>query len=189
MEQTISEKIRIDAGNLALDALGYYYIYSQKIKKLERWLKASKVLGIIVPVFLGGMLSTYSTYPEFIQATLLITGPIALGQLVLSAYLTITGADEALVSHSSRAAEYNILAQSFTQLMRYPDNDEQIFKGRFELLQERERQIGKGNLGVSDKERRKGMRYGLWINQRKCAGCKETPKSLEPSNCNVCGNF
>lgn len=189
MEQSITEKIRIDAGNLSLDASGYYYIYSEKIKEIEKWLKASKVLGIIVPVFLGGMLSTYSTYPQLIEATLVITGPIALGQLILSAYLTITGADEELVKFSSKAAEYYILSQSFSEIMRYPNADEKDLKSQFDLLKERERQIGRGNLEVTDKERRMGMRYGLWINQRSCISCKQVPSSLSPTSCETCGKF
>ncbi|MGW4750469.1 mobilome CxxCx(11)CxxC protein, partial [Streptomyces sp. NPDC004290] len=43
--------------------------------------------------------------------------------------------------------------------------------------------------GVTDKERRRGMRATLRKFQRQCAGCQLVPTSLTPSDCDVCGRF
>jgi mobilome CxxCx(11)CxxC protein len=42
---------------------------------------------------------------------------------------------------------------------------------------------------INDKELRMGMKYGLRMFKVKCDGCGEVPKSLETTNCNICGNF
>lgn len=189
MEESTKEKVRTDCWNKAIDAAGYYYIYSQKIKSIEKWLKFSKIMGIILPVFLGGMLSTYSAYPDLITFSLWITSPLAVIQLVLSAVLTVKGSDENLVKYSSMAAEYSILDEALRRLGRYPIEDEIDYKNQFDILMERERGIGKGNLSVTDGEKRMGMRYALREQSRKCAGCKMVPVSMHPTNCDVCGNF
>ena len=48
---------------------------------------------------------------------------------------------------------------------------------KYEILTEREKGIGKGNIDVTDKEKRIGMRFGLRELSRECVGCKQTPLS------------
>ena len=42
---------------------------------------------------------------------------------------------------------------------------------------------------ITDEEKRMGMRATLRQFQRECANCKQTPVSMVPSECGVCGNF
>lgn len=188
MENNI-EKLRQDCWDKTLDAIGFGYIYQMKIQRLNLWLRASKILGIVIPVFLGGVLTSAYNTPEYLKMAIWITSPFALGQLVLSTILTINGADENLMKYSTKAAEYSVLETEFRQMARYPDKNEFEYLKRFEILIEREKGIGKGNLEVNDKEKRIGMRFGLRELSRACVGCEKVPLSMKATDCDICGNF
>ena len=188
MENNI-EKIRQDCWDNTLDAIAYSYIYQLKIKSINFWLRISKILGIIIPVFLGGVLTSTYNSPEYISMAFWIKSPLELGQLVLSTILTINGADENVLKYSTKAAEYSVIETEFRQMARYPNSDEFEYLKKFEILIEREKGISKANLEVTDKEKRIGMRFGLRELSRKCVGCNEIPLSMNTSNCDICGNF
>ena len=188
MENNI-DKIRTDCWDKTLDAIGFGYIYQLKIKEINYWLRISKVLGIIIPVFLGGILTSTYNSPEYISMAIWITSPFALGQLVLSTILTINGADENVLKYSTKAAEYSVIETEFRQMARYPNSNEFEYLKKFEILIEREKGISKANLEVTDKEKRIGMRFGLRELSRECVGCNEKPLSMIASNCDICGNF
>jgi mobilome CxxCx(11)CxxC protein len=188
MEDNI-EKIRKDCWDKTLDAIGYGYIYQVKIKKINFWLRISKILGIVIPVFLGGILTSAYNSPEYISLAIWITSPIALFQLILSTILTINGADDNILKYSTKAAEYSVIENEFRQMARYPNSDEFEYLKKFEILIEREKGIGKANLEVSDREKRMGMRFGLRELSRKCVGCELIPLSMKSTNCEICGNF
>jgi len=188
MENNI-DKIRQDCWDKSLDAIGFGYIYQIKIKKINFWLRISKILGIVIPVFLGGVLTSAYNSENYLELVVLITTPIALFQLVLSTILTINGADENILKYSTKAAEYSVIETEFRQLARYPNDNEFEYLKKYEILIEREKGIGKGNLEVSDKEKRIGMRFGLRELSRECVGCGKTPLSMKPTKCDICGNF
>lgn len=188
MENTI-EKIRQDCWDKTLDCIGLSYIYQLKIKRINRWLRVSKVLGIVIPVFLGGVLTSSLNFREVIEVAIWVTTPIALFQLILSTILSINGADDNLLKYSTKAAEYSIIETEFRQLARYPDQNELEYVKKFEILLERDKGITKGSLDITDKEKRIGMRFGLRELSRECVGCKKTPLSMKPTNCDICGNF
>lgn len=183
------EKIRQDCWDKALDSIAFWYIFQMKIKRINSWLRLSKILGIAIPVFLGGILTSAYNFEQVISVAIWIATPIALTQLVLSTVLTLNGSDENLLKYSTKAAEYSVLESDFKKMARYPDNDESEYVKKFELLLEREKGVGKGNLEVTDKEKRIGMRFGLREYSRACAGCKKVPTSMDSTDCGICGNF
>lgn len=182
------EKIRQDCWDKTLDCIGNAYIYHIKIKRINKWLRVSKILGIIIPVFLGGVLTSYKS-ENYLEILIIITTPFALFQLVLSAILTINGADDNILKYSAKSAEYSVLDTEFKQMARYPIENESEYLKKYEILLEREKGIGKGNIEVSDKEKRIWMRFGLRELSRACVGCDETPLSMKSTNCDICGNF
>jgi mobilome CxxCx(11)CxxC protein len=42
---------------------------------------------------------------------------------------------------------------------------------------------------ITDNEKRMGMRYALREHERKCSNCDKIPKSMRPTDCDICGNF
>ena len=186
----IAKSIKQACWDKALDAFGYGYIYSKKIDKLNWWLRWTKVLGIMIPVLLGGILSSYVANRELLDLVVWITTPLAIFLLGLSSYLTIIGADEKVNGYSTKTAEYSLLNSEFENLAKLGDENDIVgLQKRFEILVERERGVAKGNYNVSDEYLRMGMCAGLREYKRACAGCKKVPTAIKSSDCDVCGNF
>lgn len=182
-------KIRQDCWDFALDCAAYYYIYTKKLKSIGVLLRISKVLGIIIPVLLGGTLASYGQNSSIITLAITITTPIALLQLCLSTYLTVIGMDEKFAEYNSMAASYSIIEGDFKMLAKYPLDNFDEYTKKFEILLEREKGISGANIDVTDKEKRMGMRFGLREYSRHCVGCKTVPLSMKSTNCDICGNF
>ena len=183
------KKIKTDSWDKALDALGYSYIYSKRIISISKWNRASKVLGILIPVMVGGILTTYYQNRDITDTVIVVAGVVSLIQLLISSYLSITGSDEKQSNYTSINAKYSLLNSEFESLAKFPPNDTTELFNKYNILIERERSISESNFNISDKENRLGMRYGLRNYRRDCAGCGKTPLSMNPTDCDVCGNF
>lgn len=189
MTEEEKKKIKTECWDKCIDTDGYSYIFSKRIEKLEIWLKWSKVLGIIIPVFLGGILASYSSNQNILNIAVFVTSPFALAQLLISTYLTVTGADEAMSLYSSKTAEFMLLHSEFEQLAKFPPPNIEELNQKFNILVEREKGLSKDNYKLKDSELRMGMRYALRNKRRQCAGCNIAPISMKPTDCDVCGNF
>lgn len=189
MEENLFNKMRQDCWDKALDSFAYSYIYSKRIESADFWLRWSKVLGIIVPVLLGGVVSSYYSNQTVMYWALLITTPIAIAQLVISTYLTVVGSDEKVKLYQSKSVEYSLLNSEIEHLAKYPSLNFNEYSKKYEILLERERGISRENQNIKDKELRMGMRYGLRNYRRECAGCGKVPVSMKSTHCDVCGKF
>lgn len=183
------DEILVDCWDKALQGYGTSYVYLKRIARLKRQIALSKATGIALPVLLGGMVSTYFQYQEVMAIAIAITSPIAVLQLVFSTILTVNGAEEKLVKFIELSTKNTYLSDNFKSLAKYPPKDFKELRARYDVLVERERNISDSDYDISDKESRMGMRYGLREFQRKCAGCKQVPISMNSTNCDVCGNF
>lgn len=187
--EDLKKKMRNNCWDKALDSFAYSYIYSKKIQRINLLLRWTKVLGILIPVLLGTLLTAYYGNKNLLDLAIYITTPVAIGQLLISSYLTVVGAEEKVNSCIQKSVEYSLLNSEIEYLANFPDSNEQLFQNKYEILIERERGISKGNHDISDQELRMGMRFGLRQYRRACAGCNETPTSMKPTKCDVCGNF
>jgi mobilome CxxCx(11)CxxC protein len=187
--ENLHNKIKVDCWNNALDSLGYSYIYSKRVAKIERWLRWSKVLGLVIPVALGGIVSGYYANQQVMIVALNSASIISIAQLVISTYLVSTGSDEKLINYMGKSTEYSLLSGEFEGLAKYPIDEFDKYKQKFDILVERGNGIGKGNYEIKDEEKRMGMRYGLRQFNRQCVQCEKIPYSMNATECDVCGNF
>jgi mobilome CxxCx(11)CxxC protein len=187
--EDLKKKMRQECWDKALDSFAYSYIYSKKTEHLNFLLRWTKLFGILIPVMLGALLTAYYGNKHLIDAAIYITTPFAIAQLILSTYLTVIGADEKVNTYISKSIEYTLLNSEIDFLVKFPDSDSLIFQNKYEVLNEREKCLGKGNYELSEKDLRMGMRFGLRQYRRPCVGCNEVPVSMKPSKCEVCGNF
>lgn len=187
--EDLTTKIRTDSWDKALDSFGYSYIYSKRIRRIDNILKWTKVLGVLLPVLLGGITAAYYTNADVMKIALLFITPLAIAQLALSTILIVLGSDGQLSNYSRKSTEFSLLSSEFEQLAKFPDNDFNVLSKKYDILVERERNLSRDNFEIKDEENRIGMRAGLRNYRRECAGCKETPISMKPTKCDVCGNF
>lgn len=183
------DKMRTQCWAKAMEATGASYVYQKRTKRLNFWLTWSKTTGFILPVLLGGIVANYSEKGEIIKYSLLFATPVAIAQLVLSAILTAQNIDANYAKYVSLSIKNLMLSVDFKELANFPPATLEELRPKFMTLVKRERALQEDDVDLTDKENRKGKRYGLYTFQFDCAGCGITPKSMIATKCDVCGNF
>ena len=183
------EEFRKQAWNSAFESFGTAYIFERRAAKYRQRLTVLNFLGIVVPLVLGGTVATFGTNikPFFIAAL----GIVSIFQLIGSAWSLNAKWDDAYADARESMVANIKLRRQYEQFGRNPPTDATEFKLRFEVLEAVANQQEEDDLkqGVSDQERRMGMRAALRQYQKRCIRCDRIPSSMQPSNCEVCGNF
>jgi mobilome CxxCx(11)CxxC protein len=168
-----------------------YYLYGRKSRKKDTWLQLITLLGLLVPVLIGGIVASYGLTSQVSYWFLAILTPIAVLQLALSTLAVVYKWDDKKNYYLASSISNRQLYAEFTNLAKFPPSDLGNLSHRFELLTQRlqNQDDQDDNYPLTDKELRRGMRYSLRQYQKPCAGCNKTPTSMKSTDCGVCGNF
>ncbi|KND39776.1 mobilome CxxCx(11)CxxC protein [Streptomyces stelliscabiei] len=173
----------------ALHAYGTSYIFQKRAANLKRKTDVLTWVGFAVPLLIGALVGTFGQNKLW-SVVLTVGTVIAAVQLVVSLWSLVKRWPEELAYSSSSATANESLASRFAALGEDPPGLQtlrtQVDKLTVEDTARRDRDNEKG---VTDKERRMGMRAALRKFQRQCATCHQAPTTMEPSNCGVCGQF
>jgi mobilome CxxCx(11)CxxC protein len=185
------EAILQDCWDDSLHSFGTAYIYSNRSKLIGRYLKAVNFLGIIVPVIIGGIATSYSISPKTLNIILIVAAPFSIIQLILSALSLNYKWDDAYSYYLESANDNSQLSNDYKNLAKYPPDKLKDFKSKKELIDVKYSIRGSydGKYILSPKDKREAMRYSLRNFQRSCAGCKIIPIDMISSDCGVCGKF
>ena len=172
----------------AIETFGTAYIFERRMVSPRRWLTWITWLGLAVPISVGGLVTSFGVKKELIEPALIVAGILATVQALLS-LMAITSKWDDVLSYSLDSARANTgLSRRFEELGRNGPSD---IAQQLRLLEvENQLRTDLDNArGLTERERRIGMRAGLRQFRRKCAGCCEVPTSMASSRCPVCGNF
>lgn len=185
------EDIRKESHNLALHTYATHYLYSRRQSRIEKWLRMITLLGFVIPVLIGGIVSSYGLESLASKWSLIVLTPLAVFQLVLSAISLVYRWEDKVSYYLESSISNRNLSQEFDKLGKYPNEDVKITEHQYELLMERNnnREEQDDKYPFTDKEMRRGMRYALRRFQRSCLGCNQVPVSMKPTGCDVCGHF
>lgn len=185
------DEIRQDCWNDSLHSFGAAYIYSKRSQKIGKFLKANNFLGIVVPILIGGIVTSYKISPENLNTILLIAAPFSIFQLILSVLSLTYKWDDSYSYYLEAVNDSSGLSNDYKNLAKYPPMKIMEFKAKKELIDVKNniRVNSNGKYPLTDKEKRKAMRYSLRNFQRKCAGCLEIPTDMKSTDCGVCGKF
>jgi mobilome CxxCx(11)CxxC protein len=108
--------------------------------------------------------------------------------LILSVWALAAKWDDAFAYSQEAMTDNYRLANTFEKLARVAPADIAM---RFEIADAayQARVDADNRQGLSDKDKRRGMRAALRQYQRPCVGCQKVPASMKPSECDICGNF
>lgn len=189
--QTPFDLLRIECWNKTFHTFAWEYIFNERAKSYSwksNWLK---VLGILVPAMIGATVISYEKLPEVKNASIALLTIISLIQFGLSILAIIYKWDDELSYSYEASMAYNSFNRRYKTLAQVPPNDYVEFKGLYDILDAesnaRNQQDAKHNIRAWEK--RKGMRYALRENQKQCVGCKDTPLSMDSTNCDICGKY
>jgi mobilome CxxCx(11)CxxC protein len=186
-----NEKIQGDCWDNALHSFGTAYIYSKRSVFISRLLKANNFLGLIVPVLIGGIATSYTLSLNALNTILFIAAPFSILQLVLSALSLTNKWDDTYSYYLESTNDNSSLSDDFKSLAKYPPDNLKEFKTKMKLIEVKYniRNTNDIKYPLTAKEKREAMRYSIRNFQRSCAGCNVTPNDMIPSDCGVCGKF
>lgn len=192
MTQTdlITQK-RQDCWNGALHAFGYGYLYNQKAGRLKKLLKFNAFLGILIPLLIGAVVTTYGLESNYLEPILFISAPISILQLVLSVWIVTNNLEDVYSYYLESSHDNYSIATEYENLAKYPPKILNNFDSEIEKIniKRNHRDLLDNKHPVTDKEKRKGMRYSLRKFKRSCGGCNEIPIDMIATDCGVCGKF
>lgn len=174
----------------AVETYGTAYIFQEKAKK---WLLALQILdfyALVLPISVGAIVISFGADVLWLPLVLLIVGALGVIQLVAFLWAIVMNWQNKHAYAVESAADNWRLSEDFKQLGEKPPARGE-FESRYDLLS-KEHQIRTSrdeHFGMSQKEKRQGMRAALWQFGRKCGGCGVAPTSMKATNCDVCGNF
>jgi mobilome CxxCx(11)CxxC protein len=191
IHMTESYTLGMQCWDSAIHNFGTAYVFECRARRLRAMLRKLTFLGIIVPVFVGGIVTTYGTQFKYIGWVLSLAGILGLIQLVASIWALIAKwDDEYAYAQESTSSNYD-LSNRFKTLAQNPPSTIAEFKTKLEFLnaENQRRSDLDYRQAITDAEKRKGLRAALRSFERACTACKKVPTSMEPSECDVCGKF
>ncbi|MCT6777451.1 hypothetical protein LXH09_12535 [Streptomyces sp. CS7] len=173
----------------ALHAFGTARIFEQRANRLKRKTDVLTWVGLVVPLLIGALVGTFGKNKLW-GLVITIAAVIAAVQLAMNLWSLIRRWREELSYSSGSAAANDSLATRYTALADGPPALATL-RAQFEKLEVEDisRRDRDGEKGVTEKERRMGMRPTLRKYQRPCGACLAVPTTMDPSACGVCGQF
>jgi mobilome CxxCx(11)CxxC protein len=170
---------------------GTAYIFEKRARPIRLATRLIVFAGIAGPVLIGAVVSTYGGTSAVAKISLAAVSVVGIVQLVLSVWSLVATWDTSLSYYIESKCDNYRLAGEFDRLLKNTTLSQAEFASQLAVLrlQKEHRSSLDLRYDASDKEKRMGMRAGLWKFQRACVSCKAVPTSLAPTTCNVCGDF
>lgn len=183
------DAILIECWNKALHCLGTSYVFQKKAEKYEKWIRYNTILGLIVPLSVGSMALSYGLQSPSFAYVIAVAIPLSTLQIIISGISLANKWDTKLAYSLESQTANRILYDKYTDLVKFGSNESLQVDFNLIKAEDNARNTQDEKYTFTGKETRRGMRYALYIAQRQCAVCNEKPLSMDPTQCNVCGNF
>ncbi len=185
------DEVKRECWNEALHTYGLAEIFRRKQKVLDKRINFISLLGIIIPGLVGATAMGYGLKFNMLSAMITVGAFLLIVQLFLSILALVykwsdkmSYANESISENSRLSDDFRKLAANQSIMLPELEQQFQILSTRSESRSQQDNKID-----IEEAENRFGMRHALRNFKRKCAGCGEVPISLNPTKCDVCGNF
>ena len=188
---TKSQQNISDSWDRSLYCYGTAYILQYKIKWISILNTIIKFIGLAIPLVIGGVVISFGYEKNLMPVLLIILGVLSIIQLVVSLWALVDGWDKKIEIYTESKLKNAELSDLFKDVAQRYDQDKEKYENIFNelMIKDNIQRTSDNKIHFSDKEKRKGLRAGLYQFQRKCLSCNQIPKSLKASNCEICGNF
>lgn len=185
----IPDNKRRECADYALHAYGAAFIFEKRASRIQNNIRILSFLGVAVPASVGAIVGSYSLNSLQMGVVLTVASTIAIGQLLLSIWSLSSGWDGKLSEYLDQKNKNYEISDKFRKLGNETMHDFATFQKELEKLDIERNYIKQATdrHTITEKEKRKGMRYALRKFQRPCAGCGNVPTDMKSTNCGVCG--
>lgn len=190
-EKTQFEKKRKEVWDKSFHAFANSYLYGIRRRKIKKMQTIITFLGVIIPILGGSLILNYGSDNIYVKLGLAILSIISLIQVVLSTWSIVAGWNEANEFYTEASYWYSSISEEYESLAKTPPNKLKKLETEIKLIDNKNSysQMQAVKYELSEKEKRRGMRYALRNFRRKCVGCGKVPTSMESTDCDICGDF
>jgi mobilome CxxCx(11)CxxC protein len=185
------DPLRQEGWTRAVHARSTVRIFERRTRQLKRRLILLTFIGLAIPLVVGALAISYGTNRRLVDLVIQVVLPLLAVQLIVSLWSVVAGWVDAYSRGTQSVVLNSSLANRFEKLASSPPASEQALRDALALLvteDDAQRSLDLRE-GVSDAEKRMGMRSALIRFQRKCASCTLVPPNMTPTDCGVCGDF
>jgi mobilome CxxCx(11)CxxC protein len=182
--------MRTQCWDAALHAYGTSAIFEHRSRVLKNWLRWLTYISFGVPMIIGLLVLGYGEFGG-LTAIIGIGAAVLIVQVALSFWSIVGGWVESYSYVTAAIPANHLLSDKFAELAANPPSDSGQFQHEYEKLQVEDRLLQQQDYqqDIKAEEKRMGMRAALRKFSRACAGCGETPSTMSPGTCDICGNF
>jgi mobilome CxxCx(11)CxxC protein len=174
----------------AYDAFATGNIFEQRRRKLGRYLRLNNFVHLGVPIAVGASVLAFGVVATTWDIVIWIAAVLAIAQVIFSLWVLNERWEERLAHASESASANHDLSRRFRTLAEAPP-EVQEFARRLDILmaENLQREQADYKQEITEEEKRMGHRAALRQFDKECARCHKIPASLEPTSCDICGNF
>jgi mobilome CxxCx(11)CxxC protein len=166
------------------------FVFQQRAQRRHKQLRWVNYVGVAVPLVVGGLVAAFGSF-GLLPLALGVAGVIGVGQSAVNLWSLVTSWIEDYSYSTGSASANDSLSVRFGKLAENPPPEIKELREAYDRLKiedtaRRDRDTEKG---VTEEEKRMGMRAALRKFRRACAGCDRVPTTMASADCGVCGNF
>jgi mobilome CxxCx(11)CxxC protein len=190
-EENYFDKLRVETHHSSYNCTANGYIFEKRAERYKWRVTLIKALGIIVPAAVGITVLGYGIENDLLKKMTILAVPVTVIQFLISLWAIIYKWDDELAYAYEAIQSYEPLQKKFHDLANYPPTDFNSLKKEFDVIYKELsfRSQQDTSHSIRNWEKRMGMRYSLREHQTKCVECKDVPRSLKSTKCDVCGKY
>lgn len=185
------DTLRIRAWALAVDAFATAYIFERRARNLRVQTRVLTFSSLAAPLVVGAAVLSFGEDSWFVGPLVVAASVVVMTQLIAATWAVVADWPGQLSYATESAAANHSLADRFAKIGRDPPEADGDLSRSLDLLEveDQGRREQDYRVGLRDRELRRGHRAALRVFQRPCSTCGEVPRSLEASECGICGDF
>ena len=191
MRTADTDRICGESWKLAIYAYGTATIFQARSRRYRSLIRTLTFIGIVVPLLIGGVVLGFGLHASFLPLLLVIASAAGVFQLGFSAWAVVYAWADNLEYSLDSATDNLELSARFKELGTLAVDPPPDLTATFAIVKAKDdaRRAADSKKGVTDRELRYGHRAALRQFERKCEGCQQVPRSMDSTECPICGRF
>lgn len=184
------ERLQVQSRSNAVSAYATSYIFQRRARVLTNRINWVTYIGFVVPMLVGLLVLAYG-HLKSLPVIIAVAAAIGIGQAAISLWAIVGGWVNGASYAATSATANALLAAKFADLWLNPPTQFDEFQHRYELVETEDNARSEQDYqqGITEAEKRMGMRAGLRKYQIECVGCGQIPKDMKSTDCGVCGRY
>ncbi|MBI3799361.1 MAG: hypothetical protein HY268_20645 [Deltaproteobacteria bacterium] len=188
--ESVINQLREKCWERAFEAFGTAAIFERRASNLRWKLHLLAFLGLGTPLVVGSVVLSFDLESRYLLLLKALAGILTVPLFAVSLWSLVAKWEDKLSYALESSSANNRLSNDYREFAKNPPTEPEFRLGLDRLdIEDQLRNDTDNRQGISEAEKRFGMRAALFKFQKQCISCGKVPESLRPTSCNTCGNF